>query len=84
MTSASEETHMRLKIVRLQHEVERMKASRANETLANDDNVSADLTQFLQQQGRTSALMRVLDEFHDQVRLIKKSVVLTGSTNYSI
>ncbi|EEQ86563.2 uncharacterized protein BDCG_01683 [Blastomyces dermatitidis ER-3] len=79
---ASEETRMRLEIARLQHEIERMKAGRANETLASDDNVSADLAEFLQKQGRTSALMKILGEFRDQVRPIKKPVILTGSENY--
>ncbi|OJD20510.1 hypothetical protein ACJ73_08155, partial [Blastomyces percursus] len=80
--SASEEIRMRLEIASLQHEVERMKASRASEALASDDDVSADLAEFLQRQGRTSALMRILGEFRDQVRPIKKPVVLTGSVNY--
>ncbi|KLJ05369.1 hypothetical protein EMPG_11162 [Blastomyces silverae] len=73
---------MRLEIVRLQHEVERMKAGRGNETLASDENVSLDLAEYLQQQGRTSANMKILDEFRDQVRPIKKPVILTGSVNY--
>ncbi|EQL28022.1 hypothetical protein BDFG_09190 [Blastomyces dermatitidis ATCC 26199] len=44
--SASEETHMRLEIARLQHEVEHMKTSRG-ETLASDE-IRADLTEYLQ------------------------------------
>ncbi|EGC48719.1 nucleolar protein NOP2 [Histoplasma capsulatum var. duboisii H88] len=78
----SEETCMRLEIVRLQHEVEQMKASRANATSASDENFSPDLAEYLQQMGRTSALVKLLGEFRDQVRSIKKPVILTGSTNY--
>ncbi|OAS99547.1 uncharacterized protein BDCG_16194 [Blastomyces dermatitidis ER-3] len=75
--SVSEETRMRLEIARLQHEVERMKAGRSE-----NEELSADLVNYLQQKGRTSALMKILNEFRDQVRPIKKSVVLTGSANY--
>ncbi|OJD10298.1 hypothetical protein ACJ73_09848, partial [Blastomyces percursus] len=80
--SASEETRMRLEIARLQHEVERMTSGRATEASANDENVSADLADYLQRKGRTSAIMKILNEFRDQVRPIRKPVVLTGSANY--
>ncbi|OAT00099.1 uncharacterized protein BDCG_16470 [Blastomyces dermatitidis ER-3] len=43
-SSASEETHMRLEIARLQHEVERMKISRGDSA---DDEMGADLTEYL-------------------------------------
>ncbi|EGE84390.2 hypothetical protein BDDG_07335 [Blastomyces dermatitidis ATCC 18188] len=45
-SSVSEETHMRLEIARLQHEVECMKTSRG-ETLASDE-MGADLAEYLQ------------------------------------
>ncbi|EDN09539.1 predicted protein [Histoplasma mississippiense (nom. inval.)] len=61
----SEETHMRLEIARLQYEVQQMKASRG-ETSASDDNISADLASYLQRKGRTSAIVKVLNEFCDQ------------------
>ncbi|OJD22129.1 hypothetical protein ACJ73_06526 [Blastomyces percursus] len=80
--SASEETRMRLEIARLQHEVERITSGRATEASANDENVSADLADYLQRKGRTSAILKILNEFRDQVRPIRKPVVLTGSANY--
>ncbi|OJD12431.1 hypothetical protein ACJ73_09352 [Blastomyces percursus] len=80
--NASEETRMRLEIARLQHEVERMRAGRTTEASANDENVSADLADYLQRKGRTSAIMKILNEFRDQVRPIRKPVILTGSANY--
>ncbi|OAT09892.1 hypothetical protein, variant [Blastomyces gilchristii SLH14081] len=76
-SSVSEETRMRLEIARLQHEVERMKAGRGE-----NEELSADLMNYLQRKGRTSALVKILNEFRDQVRPIKKPVVLTGSANY--
>ncbi|EDN02337.1 predicted protein [Histoplasma mississippiense (nom. inval.)] len=79
----SEETHMRLEIARLQHEVQQMKASRG-EPSASDENISADLANYLQRKGRTSAIVKILNEFRDQVRSIRKPVVLTGSGNYSM
>ncbi|EDN03553.1 predicted protein [Histoplasma mississippiense (nom. inval.)] len=79
--SVSEETRMRLEIARLQHEVERMKASRGESSVSNEE-LSADLANYLQRKGRTSAIVKILGEFRDQVRPIKKPIVLTGSANY--
>ncbi|KMW69413.1 hypothetical protein BDDG_13563 [Blastomyces dermatitidis ATCC 18188] len=77
--SVSEKTHMRLEIARLQHEVKRMKTGRSE-----NEELSADLMNYHQQKSRTSALIKILNEFRNQVRSIKKSVVLTDSANYSI
>ncbi|OJD10224.1 hypothetical protein ACJ73_09881 [Blastomyces percursus] len=79
--NASEETRMRLEIARLQHEVERMRTGRATE-VSVDENISADLADYLQRKGRTSGIMKILNEFRDQVRPIQKPVVLAGSANY--
>ncbi|OAT01353.1 uncharacterized protein BDCG_17047 [Blastomyces dermatitidis ER-3] len=79
--SASEETCMRLEIARLQHEVERMKTSRGDPA---GDEMGADLAEYLQQKGKTSVIMKVLEEFRSQVRLIKRPIVLTGFINYSM
>ncbi|EER42481.1 nucleolar protein NOP2 [Histoplasma capsulatum H143] len=49
-----------------------MKASRVNTISVSDKNFSLDLIEYLQQMSRTSALVKLLDEFRDQVRLIKK------------
>ncbi|EQL28973.1 hypothetical protein BDFG_08330 [Blastomyces dermatitidis ATCC 26199] len=46
ISEMSDNTHMRLEIARLQHEVECMKTSRG-ETLASDK-MKADLTEYLQ------------------------------------
>ncbi|OAS99554.1 uncharacterized protein BDCG_00728 [Blastomyces dermatitidis ER-3] len=78
-SSASEETRMRLEIARLQHEVERMKTSRGDPA---GDEMGADLAEYLQRKGKTSVIMKVLEEFRSQVRLIKRPIVLTGSINY--
>ncbi|EDN07798.1 predicted protein [Histoplasma mississippiense (nom. inval.)] len=61
----SEETRMRLEIARLQHEVQQMKASRG-EPSASDENINADLANYLQRKGRTSAIVKILNEFRDQ------------------
>ncbi|EQL34169.1 hypothetical protein BDFG_04069 [Blastomyces dermatitidis ATCC 26199] len=79
--SVSEETRMRLEIARLQHEVERMKAGRSESSASNED-ISADLVNYLQWKGRTPAIVKILSEFRDQVRPIKKPVILTDSANY--
>ncbi|OJD10597.1 hypothetical protein AJ78_08438, partial [Emergomyces pasteurianus Ep9510] len=68
--NASEKTCMRLEIVRLQHEVELMKASRETAFISKR-NVNLNLTEYLQQCRRMSALVKILDKFKDQIRLIK-------------
>ncbi|EQL27702.1 hypothetical protein BDFG_09489 [Blastomyces dermatitidis ATCC 26199] len=79
--NTSEETRMKLDIARLMLEVEQLKAGRSESSASNED-ISADLTNYLQQKGRTSAIVKILSEFRDQVRPIKKPVILTGSVNY--
>ncbi|OJD10588.1 hypothetical protein AJ78_08448 [Emergomyces pasteurianus Ep9510] len=48
------------------HEVERIKVSR-REIFTSKENVSADLTEYLQQHRRTSALVKILSKFKDQI-----------------
>ncbi|EEH33203.2 hypothetical protein PAAG_04256 [Paracoccidioides lutzii Pb01] len=83
VSGVSEETLMRLEIAELQREVEMIRASReALTTNASGNEMSEDLVNYLQRRGRTTAIMKILAEFRDQVKHIKKSVILTGSANY--
>ncbi|EDN04276.1 conserved hypothetical protein [Histoplasma mississippiense (nom. inval.)] len=61
----SEETRMRLEIARLQHEVQQMRTGRGQAS-TSDENISADLANYLQRKGRTSAIVKILNEFRDQ------------------
>lgn len=58
---------MRLEIARLELEIEQMRARRIKSSTSSTEGLSADLTEYLQQKRRTSALMRILGEFRDQV-----------------
>ncbi|OAT00104.1 uncharacterized protein BDCG_16473 [Blastomyces dermatitidis ER-3] len=57
---SSKKTHMRLEIARLQHDIEQMKISRSDSA---DDEIRADLTEYLQQKEKISVIIKVLEEF---------------------
>ncbi|OJD13022.1 hypothetical protein AJ78_06475 [Emergomyces pasteurianus Ep9510] len=81
--SMSEETRMRLEIARLEYEIQRMKAGKSMASTAAGDVVSADLAAYLQQRGETPAVMKVINEFRLQVKLLRmKPTMLVGSSNY--
>ncbi|EEH50307.2 uncharacterized protein PADG_06386 [Paracoccidioides brasiliensis Pb18] len=83
VSGVSEQTLMKREIAKLQREVERMRASReALPANASSDEMSEDLANYLQKKGRTTTTIKILAEFREQVRNIKKPVILTGSANY--
>ncbi|KMW68028.1 hypothetical protein, variant [Blastomyces dermatitidis ATCC 18188] len=59
--NTSEETRMKLDIARLMLEVERLKAGRSESSASNED-ISADLANYLQRKGRTPAIVKILKE----------------------
>ncbi|KLJ10694.1 hypothetical protein EMPG_13937 [Blastomyces silverae] len=71
---------MQLKIIKKIKIVNTVSVSTADLT----ENISVDLTQFFQKQKYITALMKILDNFRTQVKLIRKSVILTSSINYLI
>ncbi|ODH45541.1 hypothetical protein GX48_08385 [Paracoccidioides brasiliensis] len=83
VSGVSEQTLMKREIAKLQREVERMRASReALPANASSDEMSEDLANYLQKKGKTTTTIKILAEFREQVRNIKKPVILTGSANY--
>ncbi|KGQ01551.1 hypothetical protein PAAG_11674 [Paracoccidioides lutzii Pb01] len=85
VSGVSEEILMRLEIAKLQQEVEMIRASREILIINTDSNeINEDLANYLQKKDRTIVIMKILTEFRDQVKHIKKSVILIDSVNYSI
>ncbi|OJD24664.1 hypothetical protein ACJ73_03968, partial [Blastomyces percursus] len=76
----AETVRMRLEIVRLQHDIERLRASRDAGPAGGD--LDADVADYLQQKGRTPSIMKIIKQFKQQVRLIAEPVRLLGSVNY--
>ncbi|EEH36587.2 hypothetical protein PAAG_07005 [Paracoccidioides lutzii Pb01] len=83
VSGVSEETLIRLEIAKLQQEVEMIRASReALITNASDNEISKDLANYLQRNDSIIVIIKILTEFRDQVKHIKKSVILINFTNY--
>ncbi|OAT09890.1 hypothetical protein BDBG_17285 [Blastomyces gilchristii SLH14081] len=84
---ADEAAALRRHIAQMNEELHQMRASSnptATATVNDGNDLSPDLAAYLQNQGDTPALSRVLQEFREHIKYLQKPGLLKSTSDYSI